>query len=150
MRTVTGVFESGEVGRQAVGRLREAGFPARDISFVLTPAEEEHPPAAIEQAGDAGRRLGGMAADVGETAVSFLPFLGRTLPRSPMAHALRDVAESAGESTGRIIGAAVEGDLIAPTESSAPRPRRASVVLLTAPSREAEAAALLAMTGAGA
>lgn len=147
MQTVIGVFESGEAARKAVGHARDAGFALEDISFILSNRGGRHLDDGMERAADAGRRFGTIASDVGETAVRFLPFLGRDLARGPMAGALRHAAEEAGESAGRILDAAAHGGFM-PIPSSAPGGRVATVEVRAPDERVAQAAAVLTAAGA--
>jgi hypothetical protein len=149
MQTITGIFETGQAARKAVGQLRDAGFPADDITLVLVRADGPCAPDAMEDAADTGRRLGALASDVAETAAAFVPVLGQNLVRSPMARAVRQAVEDAGESTGRLLGAASEGGLMAPRENSVgPDGRLASGVVRTSEHSVARAAAVLTNAGA--
>lgn len=148
MQTVTGTFESGAAAREAVGRLRDAGFAADDIAFVISRRDGGNVGDAIEQAAGTGRRFGALASDVGETTVQFVPFIGRNLSRAPLARAFRQAVEEAGESAGRIVAAATEGGLTATSDFAGRDGRCASVVVRVPNGREAEAAAVLTASGA--
>lgn len=148
MQTVTGVFESGETARDAVARLREAGFPADDITFLASRPPDACPADGVEQAADAGRRFGTLASDVGETAVQFLPFVGRGMARGPLARAVRQAMEEGGESAGRIVGTVADGGLAATPDGGWRQSRAASVMVRAPEARISSAAAVLTAAGA--
>jgi hypothetical protein len=148
MATITGIFDDGGTARAAVGRLRDAGFDEDGITFVTTAAEERGAARGVDDAADAGRRLGGLAADVGQTVAAFLPVVGSTVVRSPLAGALRAAAEASGESAGRIVGAVSEGGFGSGGEGPRSGERRPTVVVQAPDGRDSEAATLLYDAGA--
>jgi hypothetical protein len=148
MTTTTGVFDDGATARAAVGRLRAAGFEPDDILFVLVPLGDDEGPRTVDQAGEAGRRLASLAADAGETTVAFVPFVGREMIQTPLAHALRDAAESTAEAAARVAGAAFSGGLSPKDARPTGDGRRATVIVHSESARAFEAASVLTAAGA--
>jgi hypothetical protein len=148
MATITGTFDDGGTARAAVGRLRDAGFDEGGITFVTTTPDEGGASRGVDDAADAGRRLGSLAADVGQTVAAFLPVVGSTVVRSPLARALRAATEAGGESAGRIVGAVSEGGFGTGGEGPRDGQRRPTVVVSAPDGRDSEAAALLYDAGA--
>jgi hypothetical protein len=129
MKTMTGVFESGDAAREAVRHLHEAGVSEDDIAFLLADPKATEPIGPAEQGERTGEQLGRLVADVGQTAAAFVPFIGRNLGESPVARALRETAETTGASAGRLFGALSEGGLHPPDRGAGPPRARASVVV---------------------
>ncbi|HEY3266099.1 MAG TPA: hypothetical protein VGM37_04175 [Armatimonadota bacterium] len=148
MKTVVGVFEAGQAARAAVRKLHEAGFTENDIAFVLNanPAGRSRPHAG--RAGDAGRRLGEMAMDAADSALSFVPFIGRDLAAGPFGAAMRESLASTTAAVAGVLGALTRGGFTARQAEDLGRAGGAAVLLRAEDSRAVEAAAILAEAGA--
>jgi hypothetical protein len=151
MKMVMAQFADAESARDAIRRLHDAGFGEEDIAFVPISAAGSAEETRAERTATSGRRVGEMAADIGQTMAFMLPFVGRNMVNSPLGRALRDAAESTGASTGRVLGALADGGFVPAAEASDdPRGARVSVLVQTEDERAPEVMSILAGAGASA
>src|SRR5438045_1884534 len=105
MKNVIALFDSAVSARLSIQALHAAGFTEDDIAFILNTSPDQGCASNTERTESTGRRVGKLAADVGESAASFIPFVGRNIIDSPMGRALRRAVQTAGATAGMLAGA---------------------------------------------